>query len=255
MRLITIIKNSNFYLQVISALKPHIKQTHITTLNFYKQFIKPDDLCFDVGANIGDKVNFFNILGARTIAIEPDKEAFKILSAKNKHKKRVTLLNIGLGAEVKEKVLHYSTVKGLSTFDDDDVKSTVNDKRFKEAQFFSDATVQISTLDVLIKKYGLPKYCKISTVGYELEIIRGLSYPIDVISITCNLPHHIERTLECIYLINKLGNYKFNYFLSNLVNGFVSEEWLEYNQISKIISSLPEKVESRYIEVFAVKHQ
>src|SRR5271154_272335 len=38
---------------------------------FYKQFIKPGDLVFDVGANIGVKTAAFLAAGARVIAVEP----------------------------------------------------------------------------------------------------------------------------------------------------------------------------------------
>ncbi|UCF00102.1 MAG: hypothetical protein JSV82_03285, partial [Planctomycetota bacterium] len=40
-------------------------------LDFYSQLIKRDDLCFDIGANIGDKTNVFVHLGAVVVAVEP----------------------------------------------------------------------------------------------------------------------------------------------------------------------------------------
>src|SRR5215813_4312309 len=38
---------------------------------FYRQFVKPGDLVFDVGAHVGDRVAAFRRLGARVIAVEP----------------------------------------------------------------------------------------------------------------------------------------------------------------------------------------
>ena len=38
---------------------------------FYSQFIRPGDLCFDVGANKGARAEIFLRLGARVVAVEP----------------------------------------------------------------------------------------------------------------------------------------------------------------------------------------
>ena len=39
-------------------------------LDFYSQFIKGDDLVFDVGANVGNKTDLFLQLGAKAVAVE-----------------------------------------------------------------------------------------------------------------------------------------------------------------------------------------
>lgn len=38
---------------------------------FYKQWIKPGDLVFDIGANIGNRTRVFADIGARVVAVEP----------------------------------------------------------------------------------------------------------------------------------------------------------------------------------------
>lgn len=43
-------------------------------INFYKQFIQPKDLVFDVGANVGSRVKLFLNIGAKVVAFEPQKE-------------------------------------------------------------------------------------------------------------------------------------------------------------------------------------
>ena len=42
-------------------------------IKFYQQFIKPNDLVFDVGANMGNRTKLFLKLGAKVIAFEPQK--------------------------------------------------------------------------------------------------------------------------------------------------------------------------------------
>lgn len=42
---------------------------------FYANFIRKDDLCFDVGANLGNRVASLLAAGARVVAIEPNSDA------------------------------------------------------------------------------------------------------------------------------------------------------------------------------------
>ncbi len=37
----------------------------------YRQFVRPGDLVFDVGAHVGDRVASFQRIGARVVAVEP----------------------------------------------------------------------------------------------------------------------------------------------------------------------------------------
>ncbi len=37
----------------------------------YRRFVRPDDLVFDIGAHVGDRVAAFRRLGARVVALEP----------------------------------------------------------------------------------------------------------------------------------------------------------------------------------------
>src|SRR5262245_12044409 len=47
--------------------------------HFYSQFIAPGNLCYDVGANVGDRTDIFRKLGARVIAIEPQTACLEVL--------------------------------------------------------------------------------------------------------------------------------------------------------------------------------
>jgi hypothetical protein len=51
-------------------------------VSFYRSVLngfRPGDLIFDVGANVGDKTDIFLRLGARVLAVEPDKAAQQVL--------------------------------------------------------------------------------------------------------------------------------------------------------------------------------
>ena len=46
----------------------------------------------------------------------------------------------------------------------------------------SSIRVPVTTLDQLILRYGRPYYCKVDVEGYEVEVFRGLTQPIPMIS-------------------------------------------------------------------------
>ena len=39
--------------------------------DLYAQFVAPDELVFDIGAHVGDRISSFRRLGARVVALEP----------------------------------------------------------------------------------------------------------------------------------------------------------------------------------------
>jgi hypothetical protein len=43
-------------------------------LEFYSQFIKNGELCFNIGANIGNRLKKLFLFGAKVVAVEPHSE-------------------------------------------------------------------------------------------------------------------------------------------------------------------------------------
>src|SRR5690348_14843897 len=54
-----------------------VRQTAMDRL--YRQFVRPDDLVFDIGAHVGDRVAAFRRLGARVVAVEPQPALLRAL--------------------------------------------------------------------------------------------------------------------------------------------------------------------------------
>ena len=46
---------------------------------FYRQFLQPGDLAFDIGAHVGNRVRVFRRIGARVIAVEPQPDFVALL--------------------------------------------------------------------------------------------------------------------------------------------------------------------------------
>ena len=109
--------------------------------------------------------------------------------------------------------------------------------------------VNIITLDSLIQKYGLPDLCKIDVEGYELEVIKGLSKKIPIISFEMHIEIFNEM-VECIEQIEKLGSVKFNFANINkeklLLPNWVSSRKL-YESISLGAIHLVADIYARYL--------
>ena len=69
--------------------------------------------------------------------------------------------------------------------------------------------VPVTTLDALIERHGLPRFCKIDVEGFEAEILRGLSQPIPLLSLEY-VPAAIGIACEAVALLAALGSYRFN---------------------------------------------
>jgi len=162
---------------------------------FYSSFIEKNDLCFDVGANKGNRISPLLEIGAKIVAIEPQESCYKYL--KDKFGKDIEIVTKGLGESECVKDFHISNASVISSFSDEWINS-VKDGRFKDYNWNKVTKVEVTTLDILIEKYGLPKFIKIDVEGYELEVLKGLTKPIKIISFEYTVPEQINKVIECI---------------------------------------------------------
>lgn len=247
-------KHFYLYKNLAFLLKKDLRKNIQAEILFYKELIGTGKFIFDVGASLGGRTFIFKKLKAKKIiAIEPDESAFKILKKTFGNFSEIIILKIGLGSKNEFKGFLRSNSSTLSTFDDYDASKTKNDKRFNNIVFEKAENIEIRTLDSLIDEFGMPYFCKISTVGYELEIIKGLTHQIPIISLGCNIDYHIDKTIECVNLISKLGNYKFNYAYSSILNGLYEKKWIESTEMVNNLNKMRNIEFSKYIEIFAQK--
>jgi hypothetical protein len=64
---------------------------------FYAQFLRRGDLCFDLGAHVGDRVRAFSRLGARVVAVEPDPLCAALLKRWSGGHPEITLREAAVG--------------------------------------------------------------------------------------------------------------------------------------------------------------
>jgi FkbM family methyltransferase len=166
-------------------------------LRFYEEFIKPGDLVYDVGANVGNRTKIFLKLKAKVIAFEPQQECADLLDKIFKNEKDFTLIRAALGGKEGKGKMLLGEASVLATLSEEWLQLAKESGRFDQHKWDKTQPVLISTLDKSIQDFGIPSFIKIDVEGYEFEVLSGLSQLINYISIEF-ASENIERTLECI---------------------------------------------------------
>jgi FkbM family methyltransferase len=199
---------------------------------FYSKFIKKEDLCFDIGAHMGNRVDIFLDCGAKVVAVEPFLECYKYM--KFKYGNSVTILNKGAGPDTEDREMFISDDPTTNSFSSDWVDK-VSAKRFKGREWKKKQKMKMTSLDELIKDYGIPAFCKIDVEGFELDVLKGLSQTIKTISFEYTVPEEIVLVTQCIDKLLALNpSYKFNYSVGETMalhlGSFLSAE--EFKEIT-----------------------
>lgn len=185
-------------------------------IEFYSQFINKGDLCYDIGAHRGHRTEIFLKLGARVVAVEPQRDCFRYLQFK--YGKKIHLENCGIGAKNGIQKMFINNLSSLSTFSKEWAMEAPLG-RFSGTKWIANKQVDIKTLDFMIEKYGVPKFCKIDVETYEYEVLKGLNQNIEFISFEFMLPENYDMVRNCITRILNLNpGAKFNYSIADNMN-------------------------------------
>jgi FkbM family methyltransferase len=219
------------------------RETRRKMARLFCKFIKKGDLVFDVGANAGIYSKVFLDLGAKVFAIEPQKNCVRYLNQAFKGNKHIIIIEKALGEEKgKGKLLISPTNDGHSTMSRQWLVAAKKSGRFADESycvFNEPVDIPITTADSLIEKYGIPSFIKIDVEGFEYDVLKGLTKPVEAMSFEFH-PEFLDETKKCILYLNGLGNYNFNFSLGDsfkleLPNYIIGEELF-----NKILS-LPDK--------------
>jgi FkbM family methyltransferase len=182
-------------------------QQHQKMLTFYAQFVCPGDLCFDIGANVGNRTKVFVELGAKVICVEPQDVCLEHLDRLFSQNGNVTIVSKAVGNQ--EGTAELSICKEASTI------STLSNQwkskgRFAdEFQWTRTQPVAVTTLNHLIELYGVPRFCKIDVEGFELSVLQGLTQPIPCLSFEFNMEFAGEAK-ECIRHLESISPVRLN---------------------------------------------
>lgn len=203
-------------------------------LAFYAQFISKSDLCFDVGANIGNRTKIFLKLGAKVVAVEPQPECAQTIQLAYGNQRKLRVVQKALGEAEGEAQMMISHQNELSSFSSEWVQAVRTSGRFSHIEWIKTQNVQITTLDELIKQYGVPRFIKIDVEGFEYPVIKGLSKPVNCISLEFT-PEIIESSIKCIEHLQQLGSVLLNYSIGESMQ-LALDQWVSSQAISEILN-------------------
>lgn len=187
---------------------------HRALTQVYSPFIRPGDLCFDLGAHLGDRVRAWSQLGARIIALEPHPDCMRWLRRWYGNHSNIVLIEQAIGAHAGRASFWISWLTpSISTLSHQWLTTIQKSPRFANSRWEEQIPVIVTTLDTLIKQYGKPAFCKIDVEGAELDVLQGLSHAIPALSFEY-IPAAIETALGCIDRLSQLGDYEYNWRVS-----------------------------------------
>ena len=195
--------------------------------NDMSKFFCPGDIYFDIGAHIGDKAIPIIESQIRTILVEPQPACVEIL--KQRFASRGSMIDI-----VQAALGSRPDISKMSINSSSPTISTLSEEwktgRFKNENWDSEIDVNVLTLDLLISKYGKPRYMKIDVEGYEFEVLKGLSQKVGIISFEFT-SEYIKNANLCMKYLNLLGYSRFNVKLGN-DEQFVLKDWVDIEALS-----------------------
>ncbi|MCU0833555.1 MAG: FkbM family methyltransferase [Chromatiaceae bacterium] len=203
----------------------------------YARFVRPDSLCFDVGAHVGNRVRCWRGLGGRVVAVEPHPDLVTVLGRLYGRDPQVHLVAAGLGARAGRAPLladgHNLTVATLSP---DWAERMGSDPAFRGIAWRPQGEVEVTTLDALIARFGRPDFVKIDVEGLEAEVLAGLSEALPAISFEY-LAAAREVALVCVDRLEALAAYRYNWSPGES-HRLASAGWLDAEAIRGVLADL-----------------
>jgi FkbM family methyltransferase len=204
----------------------------------YRQFVRPGDLVFDIGAHVGDRVAAFRRLGARVVAVEPQPALVKTLRLLYRRDPKVTIEAAAVGRQagfIELSVnLDNPTVSTVST---DFITAAAGAPGWEGQTWPKRLRVPLTAIDALIARHGMPTFIKIDVEGFEAEALAGLGQPVQALSFEFTLIQH-DIARACVERCSALGYTRFNAILGESQT-FAHSDWIDANAIARWLDELP----------------
>ncbi len=193
--------------------------------------ILPGDLVFDVGANQGDKTEWYAFRNVHVVAVEPQPSLAAKLKARFVSNPFVTIVEKGLATASGMLPMSISSNHVLSTFSDE-----WKTGRFSNQFWESTEIIEVTTLDNLITQYGTPRYIKIDVEGFEKQVVSGLSQKAGVLSFEFTSEFFVNAKDICFYL-ERLGYRHFTFSIGEEEKFETDAGWVNCHALLNLLSS------------------
>jgi len=188
---------------------------------FYSQVCGPGMLVFDVGANLGQKTHVFLALGARVVSVEPERRCYEYLRT-HFPSDRLTVVNAAVADKPGTlRLMVDPQTPEISTVDTNWLVTGPDSAKVTQVE---EQSVDALTLAQLIERFGVPDYIKLDVEGFETPALRGLDRSARHVSFEFHTANMQEIEERCA-ILRALGNYTFNYTLSDTY-AMALDQWL-----------------------------
>jgi len=204
---------------------------------FYRQFVRPGALSFDIGAHLGSRSRAFLDLGARVLALEPQPACAAYLRKRWGGEPRFTLVSKAIGGQPGCASLHINRMNPtISTLSPVAWRTAMAAAAIRRERWDDRVDVEVTTLDELIEGYGAPDFCKIDVEGFEAQALAGLSRPLPALSFEF-ISFDIAGALACLRRLTALGDYRFNWSLRERLR-LESPDWVPAPRVEHMLDGL-----------------
>lgn len=210
---------------------------HRHLVNFYRGVVQAGDLCFDLGAHLGNHTRAWLALGASVVAVEPHPQCMGWLRRTYGDCPEVHLIERAIGQAATSDTLMVSRLHPtVSTTSEGWRDSVRRVDGFAQVRWPDRVPVEVTTLDKLLARYGEPKFCKIDVEGAELKALNGIRRPLRALSFEF-VPAAIARAHGCVERLEQLGSYEYNWSVAEPPR-LQGAEWVGPDGICRQLSSM-----------------